>query len=86
MVTRKDNRKFLVHLGDAIRERRRGLGLTQEDLAGETGFDRSYISDIERGEQNITTLSLWKLSTCLNIPISKLMRKAELASTTKNGR
>ena len=36
-------------LGDAIRQRRRDLSLTQEDLEARSGLDQSYLSQLERG-------------------------------------
>ena len=37
----------LHELGSRIRERRKALGLTQEDLAAKAGIDRSYIGGVE---------------------------------------
>ncbi|GDY24098.1 hypothetical protein LBMAG56_54450 [Verrucomicrobiota bacterium] len=41
---------------------RKGKGLTQEQLALEAEMDRSYVGQLERGEQNATVLTLAKLA------------------------
>ena len=38
-------------LGDAIRHYRTEAGLTQADLAGMTGLQRSYLSELESGKE-----------------------------------
>ena len=47
-VTNRD--KNLVELGQRIRDARKALGFSQEDLAHESGIDRSYIGGVERGD------------------------------------
>lgn len=39
----------MVYVGQLIKRRRLELDLTQEDLEERTGFDQSYISQVERG-------------------------------------
>jgi transcriptional regulator with XRE-family HTH domain len=41
-------------LGRRIREARKKMGLSQEDLALESDIDRSYIGGVERGERNLS--------------------------------
>jgi len=48
------NKKLLKQFGDRIRSLRTARGLTQEQLAELTGFHRTYIGMIERGERNIS--------------------------------
>ncbi|HEH9395962.1 TPA: helix-turn-helix transcriptional regulator, partial [Aeromonas salmonicida] len=40
--------------GDAVRDRRLQLGVSQDALAYAAEIDRSYVGRIERGEVNIT--------------------------------
>ena len=44
----------LVALGQFIRERRTFLNMSQEELAKAAGLHRTYVSDVERGNRNIT--------------------------------
>jgi transcriptional regulator with XRE-family HTH domain len=64
--------KPLILLGQAIRTRRDQLGLSQEKLAEKCGFDRTYISMLERGKRNPSLLNLLKLAKGLKTSVSKL--------------
>ncbi len=66
----------LVGIGQTIRELRAQAGLSQEALAHEAGIDRSYIGGIERGEHNMTLINLLRISRCLQVSVSELLRRA----------
>ena len=70
--------KELIALGQAIRELRIRLELSQEALAFEAGIDRSYIGGIERCEHNLALVNLVKIAQSLNISASELLNKAHL--------
>jgi transcriptional regulator with XRE-family HTH domain len=63
----------LRRLGERIRELRSAKGWTQEDLAGECGLDRSYISGLEVGRRNPTYLNLLKIAKTLDTPLVTLL-------------
>lgn len=63
--------------GQALREARAARGLSQEDLALEGGFDRTYISLLERGVQSPTLRTIFKLSEVLQTRASEIVRKTE---------
>ena len=65
--------KFLGILGLRIRTVRVQKKLTQETLAQQAGLDRTYIGGVERGERNITVLSLKKIANALGIKASSLI-------------
>ena len=52
-------------LGQRIRQSRKSLGISQEELALSAGIDRSYMGQVERGERNISIVSLCKISLVL---------------------
>ena len=62
----------LLPLGKAIKAQREKLGLSQEKLAERCGFDRTYISMLERGKRNPSLLNLLKLAGGLQTSVSKL--------------
>ena len=62
----------LVALGQKIRELRTNAGLSQEELANEAGIDRSYMGGIERGEHNLTIISLKKICATLQIQLHEI--------------
>lgn len=69
----QDETKLLL-LGEKIRARREQLELSQESLADECDFDRTYISMLERGRRNPAFLNLVKLAEGLKLPLSTLIK------------
>jgi transcriptional regulator with XRE-family HTH domain len=65
-------------LGQVVREHRKALGWSQEDLGFESGLHRTYIGVIERGEKSISLGGLVHLSKVLNVKASDLLRDAGL--------
>jgi transcriptional regulator with XRE-family HTH domain len=57
-----------------VRERRKGLGMTQEQLAQLAGLDPTHIRSIEAGEANPTLMVLCRLGHILGISASDLLR------------
>lgn len=66
--------KHLIELGDQIRESRKAKGLSQEQLALHAEIDRSYVGGIERGERNVSFLTLVKIAICLECDVSKFVK------------
>jgi len=54
---------------------RRDRQLTLQDLAALTGVSKSMLREIERGTSSPTINVLWKITTGLKIPISKLIQE-----------
>lgn len=57
-----DMRKLV---GRNVRAVRQAKGMTQEQLAEQSGFSQQYISDRERGRRNPTIVSLYELAQAL---------------------
>lgn len=66
--------KNLIELGNQIRLLRKLKGLSQEQLALQAEVDRSYIGGIERGERNVSFLTLIKIAECLKCDIAKFTK------------
>lgn len=64
----------LTTLGSRIRDRRKALGFTQEQLAAAAEIDRSYIGGVERGERNVTITMLGYICSALECDIADLTR------------
>jgi transcriptional regulator with XRE-family HTH domain len=64
-------------LGRAIRDFRRGRGLSQEQLGYDSGLHRTYIGGIERGERNPSFTNIVRIAEALDVPPSKLIAEAE---------
>ena len=63
-----------AELGRRIRQRRLRHGWSQERLAYETGLHDTYIGRVERGQLNLTLLSLLRIATALQLDPGSLVR------------
>lgn len=70
-------RQLKQTLAANVRSTRKTLGITQEALALETGVDRSFVGQIERGEANPSLRTLCRLASALNSEVPLLLRKPE---------
>ena len=71
-------------IGWNVRRLRAQRELTQEDFATDSGFDRGYISGVERGVRNPSVLVLERLCTALKVDVAELFdagKAAEFAKT-----
>lgn len=66
----------LTALGASIRRNRRKLGISQEVLAQRADLDRSYLGQIERGENSVALLPLVNIATALETTVAALMAEA----------
>jgi transcriptional regulator with XRE-family HTH domain len=71
-------------IGQAIREIRLEREMSQEQLAFECGFDRTYISLMERGIRSPTVRSLVKLASVLNVRPSEVLARMEALLNSKH--
>lgn len=62
-------------IGWNLRRLRRERGLTQEEFATDSGFDRAYISGIERGVRNPSALVLERVADALDVDTAELFDK-----------
>ena len=69
---------ILVALGSAIRHRRKQKNLSQETLAHLAGLDRSYLGQVERGENSIALHPLVRVAGTLEVTVAQLFEEAGL--------
>jgi transcriptional regulator with XRE-family HTH domain len=77
----KRSKKIPAHrrdLGEAIRRRRKSLGLSQEGLAEVVDCHRNFVGRIERGEQNPTVDMLVRFAAALECSVAHLAGEAEI--------
>lgn len=60
--------------GSQVRQIRRSLGWSQEELASRVGLDRTYISGVERGERNPGLVNIVRLARALDVPVKELFK------------
>lgn len=63
----------IKNLADNVRNRRKFLHLSQEELALRAGVDRTYVSQIERRVSNPSLLILSRLSDVLQMELTQLL-------------
>ncbi len=62
-------------VGVNLKRLRTARGLSQEELAFESGLHRTYISGVERGVRNPTVLVLQEIATALEVPAARLLEE-----------
>ncbi|WP_255247135.1 helix-turn-helix domain-containing protein [Sphingopyxis sp. GW247-27LB] len=58
---------------------RKERGITQEDFATDSGFDRGYISGVERGVRNPSVKALARIADALKVDVAELFDAANAA-------
>ena len=66
--------EFLIKFGNIIKEKRKAMGLSQEEFAYRAEIDRAYYSSIENGKHNLS-LQIKKIAEGLNIKIKDLFEE-----------
>ena len=75
-------------IGWNLRRLRAKRDLTHEEFANDAGFDRGYISGVERGVRNPSVLVLARIAAALDADVADLLNrdKAETFMAEKNRR
>lgn len=63
--------------GQAVRQRRHKLGISQEDFADQVGIHRTYMSSIELGKVQISIRIADQIARAFAVPLSKLWQDVE---------
>ena len=66
-----DMRKLVGRNFTRLREE---MGLTQEEVAGRSGFSQQYLSGLERGRRNPTVITLYELAQALGTSHVELIK------------
>ena len=82
---KKTKESPLAHIGETISQLREDQGMTQSDLAEKIGTTQSVVARIEKGEQNLSTETLAKISKALNREIVTLAPKGTLNFRIEGG-
>jgi methanogenic corrinoid protein MtbC1/DNA-binding XRE family transcriptional regulator len=65
--------QYLRELGKRIAERRKNLAMSQQALAAQANLDRTYLSTVEHGKQNVTISVIAKLAVALEMSLEELL-------------
>ncbi len=74
-----------VDFGKALRSLRGEKRMSQEALAFEAGLQRNYISLMERGLNQPTITTIFRLALALGVRPSVLVERVEVESLRKGG-
>jgi transcriptional regulator with XRE-family HTH domain len=66
-------------VGSNVRRHRVAAGITQAELAVRMTVDRAYVSGLERGERNVTIISLWHTAIALGVTMVDLVAEGNTA-------
>ena len=78
MVDQKRRQPSLEHVfGKILQEIRRRSRLSQEDLGFESGYHRTYISQLERGQKNPSLKTLFQVAKALGVKPSQIIQRIE---------
>jgi len=69
--------------GANLRRYRLAAGLSQEAVAERMSVDRAHVSSMERGQQNVTLLTLWHASQAVGVRPAQLLDETPVAATTE---
>jgi transcriptional regulator with XRE-family HTH domain len=75
MISPMRRQKVAIAFGKVLREARKQKGLSQEDLAGDAEFDRTYPSLLERGLRTPTLTVLFQLARVLEVSAASLVNR-----------
>lgn len=73
----RKNEKLIAAFAKALRERRKAVGLSQEELAFRTELSMSYISLLETKNRQPTLTVIAALAKELGLSATELMRDVE---------
>ena len=68
--------------GLALRSIRQERGLSQESLGFESGYHRTYVSLLERGQKSPSLQTIFKLSKALRIELAELIKHVDSHANT----
>jgi len=65
LLSSKERQAIRVGFGKLLREKRRKLGISQEELAFQSGLHRTYVGSVERGERNLSLENIFVFAKAL---------------------
>jgi transcriptional regulator with XRE-family HTH domain len=78
-MDKKREKRPTPAIGQHLREKRRQLDLTLDQVAAEVGLTKSFLSDIERDKTSPSVASLLALCDVLKIPVGSLFDAGQSA-------
>jgi transcriptional regulator with XRE-family HTH domain len=70
----RDLSALKAKIGARVRDRRRALKMSQEDLAFRVEISPTYLSQVEAGKRNVSLDVLFRLAHALQLDLPELVR------------
>ncbi len=67
------DQEFLKGVGTKIASVRKAKGMSQLDVCSKLNFEKTYLSAIENGRQNITLLTCKQIAEALDVDMRELV-------------
>ncbi|MDJ0924718.1 MAG: XRE family transcriptional regulator [Acidimicrobiia bacterium] len=77
-----DSQELAQSLGQALRERRKGRGLTLQQLADQCGLSQPFLSQLENGKAMPSLLALHQVAAALGTTAQELLQPATSADVS----
>jgi len=65
-----EEKAYTAYYSEILKDRRKELKITQQQLADKIGKDRSYIAHLERGETDMQLSNFFRISSALGLDFS----------------
>jgi len=65
-----EEKAYAAYYAEILRDRRKELKITQQQLADKIGKERSYIAHVERGKTDMQLSSFFRISSALGISLN----------------
>ena len=70
--------EYLLTVGKRIKQIRNAAGINQQELADKSDLDRTYISAVENGRQNISLSVTLRIAQALNTSVEKITNQGPM--------
>ena len=73
LLTKKEREAIRTGFGKLLRDKRNSLGISQEELAFQSGLHRTYVGSVERGERNLSLENIFIFAKALGCHPTELI-------------
>jgi transcriptional regulator with XRE-family HTH domain len=71
-------------VGERIRQRRRELGWTQDELGRKAGISKGFLSNLENGKRSVGAEKLYDLARALGVSLDYLMSGSDVDAPSRD--
>jgi len=81
---RPENRPIEKFFGQVLKQLRKERGLSQEELGFESGYHRTYISQLERGKKSPSLQTIFQLAKALKMEPSEIVERIQTLAAPRS--